>query len=77
LWEKFFGILTKITTSNGLSESLNWTSDSKEPFDTAPLIPRNQRHPVCGFDVEKVHQVKVPALFKMREVDNMMGKQFT
>uniref|UniRef100_A0A915KRZ9 Uncharacterized protein n=1 Tax=Romanomermis culicivorax TaxID=13658 RepID=A0A915KRZ9_ROMCU len=33
-------------------------------------------HPVCGFDVEKVHQDKVVALFKMREVDNPIGKQF-
>uniref|UniRef100_A0A915J776 Uncharacterized protein n=1 Tax=Romanomermis culicivorax TaxID=13658 RepID=A0A915J776_ROMCU len=32
--------------------------------------------PVCRFYVEKVHQDKVAALFKMREVDNPMGKQF-
>uniref|UniRef100_A0A915KNX1 DUF4216 domain-containing protein n=1 Tax=Romanomermis culicivorax TaxID=13658 RepID=A0A915KNX1_ROMCU len=34
-------------------------------------------HPVCGFNVEKVHQDKVAVLFKTREVDNLMGKQFT
>uniref|UniRef100_A0A915I785 Uncharacterized protein n=1 Tax=Romanomermis culicivorax TaxID=13658 RepID=A0A915I785_ROMCU len=32
-------------------------------------------HPVCGFDVEKINQDKVTALFKTREVDNPMGKQ--
>uniref|UniRef100_A0A915KM01 Uncharacterized protein n=1 Tax=Romanomermis culicivorax TaxID=13658 RepID=A0A915KM01_ROMCU len=33
-------------------------------------------HPICGFDVKKVHQDKVAALFKTREVDNLIGKQF-
>uniref|UniRef100_A0A915II77 Uncharacterized protein n=1 Tax=Romanomermis culicivorax TaxID=13658 RepID=A0A915II77_ROMCU len=32
--------------------------------------------PVCGFDIEKVHQDKVTALFKRREVNNPMGKRF-
>uniref|UniRef100_A0A915HUP9 Uncharacterized protein n=1 Tax=Romanomermis culicivorax TaxID=13658 RepID=A0A915HUP9_ROMCU len=34
-------------------------------------------HPVCGFDVEKINQDKVTALFKMREVHNPKGNQFT
>uniref|UniRef100_A0A915L1A8 Uncharacterized protein n=1 Tax=Romanomermis culicivorax TaxID=13658 RepID=A0A915L1A8_ROMCU len=31
---------------------------------------------VCGFDVEKIGQDKVATLFKIREVDNPLGKQF-
>uniref|UniRef100_A0A915JYJ7 Uncharacterized protein n=1 Tax=Romanomermis culicivorax TaxID=13658 RepID=A0A915JYJ7_ROMCU len=37
---------------------------------------RSKGHPVCGFDVEKINQDEVTALFKMREVDNPMGKQY-
>uniref|UniRef100_A0A915JR65 Uncharacterized protein n=1 Tax=Romanomermis culicivorax TaxID=13658 RepID=A0A915JR65_ROMCU len=33
-------------------------------------------HPVCEFDVEKINQDKVAALFKIREVDNRKGNQF-
>uniref|UniRef100_A0A915IXR2 Uncharacterized protein n=1 Tax=Romanomermis culicivorax TaxID=13658 RepID=A0A915IXR2_ROMCU len=35
-----------------------------------------RRQPVCGFDVKKVNPDKVTTLFKMREVDNPLGKQF-
>uniref|UniRef100_A0A915HLI0 Uncharacterized protein n=1 Tax=Romanomermis culicivorax TaxID=13658 RepID=A0A915HLI0_ROMCU len=34
-------------------------------------------HPVCEFDVEKINQDKVAALFKIREVDNRKGNQFS
>uniref|UniRef100_A0A915JV91 Uncharacterized protein n=1 Tax=Romanomermis culicivorax TaxID=13658 RepID=A0A915JV91_ROMCU len=64
-----------------------WPSNSKEPIlvDMGKVgqvlhyiqevsIFRGQ--PVCGFDVEKVHQDKVAAFFKMREVNNQMGNQF-
>uniref|UniRef100_A0A915I9C1 Phage protein n=1 Tax=Romanomermis culicivorax TaxID=13658 RepID=A0A915I9C1_ROMCU len=33
-------------------------------------------HPVCGFDVEKINQDRVAALFKRRQVDNPKGNQF-
>uniref|UniRef100_A0A915IAC0 Uncharacterized protein n=1 Tax=Romanomermis culicivorax TaxID=13658 RepID=A0A915IAC0_ROMCU len=34
-----------------------------------------QGHPFCGYVVEKISQDKVSTLFKMREVDNPLGKQ--
>uniref|UniRef100_A0A915KGU0 Uncharacterized protein n=1 Tax=Romanomermis culicivorax TaxID=13658 RepID=A0A915KGU0_ROMCU len=64
-----------------------WPSNPKEPvlvdmgkvgqilhYIREILIFRGQ--PVCGFDIEKVNPDKVTALFKTREVDNPMGKQF-
>uniref|UniRef100_A0A915IPH9 Uncharacterized protein n=1 Tax=Romanomermis culicivorax TaxID=13658 RepID=A0A915IPH9_ROMCU len=59
-----------------------WLANPKEPVlvdmgNVSQLLELSKKgHQVCGFDVAKVNQDKVAALFKMREVDNPMGKQF-
>uniref|UniRef100_A0A915ID19 16S/18S rRNA aminocarboxypropyltransferase Tsr3 C-terminal domain-containing protein n=1 Tax=Romanomermis culicivorax TaxID=13658 RepID=A0A915ID19_ROMCU len=64
-----------------------WPANPKEPIlidigKASQLLEYVQEvsifrgHPVCGFNVEKINQDKVAALFKMREVDNPLGGQF-
>uniref|UniRef100_A0A915KWE9 Uncharacterized protein n=1 Tax=Romanomermis culicivorax TaxID=13658 RepID=A0A915KWE9_ROMCU len=43
-------------------------------FGCWPTNPKEPR--MCGFDIKKVLQDKVAALFKRREVDNPMGNKF-
>uniref|UniRef100_A0A915KJL4 Uncharacterized protein n=1 Tax=Romanomermis culicivorax TaxID=13658 RepID=A0A915KJL4_ROMCU len=50
-----------------------WPANPKEPV---LLDIWKARHPVCRFNVKKIGQDKVAALFKTTEVDNPSGKQF-
>uniref|UniRef100_A0A915KJE0 Uncharacterized protein n=1 Tax=Romanomermis culicivorax TaxID=13658 RepID=A0A915KJE0_ROMCU len=49
---------------------------TSQELEFIPEMPIFRRHPVCGFDVEKIGQNKVAALLKMREVHNPIGQPF-
>uniref|UniRef100_A0A915J8Q7 Uncharacterized protein n=1 Tax=Romanomermis culicivorax TaxID=13658 RepID=A0A915J8Q7_ROMCU len=50
--------------------------ENGKPLEFVEEVSIFRGHPVCGFDAEKINQDKVATLFKMRDVDNPLAKQF-
>uniref|UniRef100_A0A915J3J2 Uncharacterized protein n=1 Tax=Romanomermis culicivorax TaxID=13658 RepID=A0A915J3J2_ROMCU len=70
--EALFDIITNAALEDNQREAKNCQQEPDR--QTLGKIPRNfiPNYPVSGFDVEKIGQDKVAALFKMREVDNLI-----